>query len=80
MAVLQSNPFPLVYVDIFVMILGWQLSLTPREGDHYLMSKLMVMASKESEYFLQTYALQLACLESESGGVCVCLCLMRVIG
>lgn len=44
----------------FVMILGWQFSQTLRESDHCLMSKLIVMASKQSEYFLQTYVQQFA--------------------
>lgn len=52
---------PFLYMDFFVMIMGWQLSLKPREGNHYLINKLMVMASKETEYLLQMYVLQFAC-------------------
>lgn len=70
--ILQLNPIS--FMDVFVIKLGWQLSLTPREGDHYLMSKLMVMASKESDYFLQTYVLQFACWNPSLVVVwCVCL-------
>lgn len=52
--------FIVQYMDVFVMILGWHLSLTLGEGDHSLISKLMVMASNETEYLLQLYVLQFA--------------------
>ncbi len=65
--------FLLFFMDVFVIILGWQLSLTPKEGGHYLLSKLMVMASKESDYFLTDVCSTICMLKSESGGCVTCV-------